>query len=193
MTAVDLVARVRGGVVGDGQDLVIFCGSGATAAVAKLVGLLELAGPPVPAGPRPVVFVGPYEHHSNLLPWRESAAEVVAVGEDGNGQVDLLAAHGHRLLGDYQFDPCSGQWRHRLAATGPVPSLAELLEGRSDPGPGPGVGEDALAGYLGQARELLAAAGPVTVEAGPSWLPPQLERLRDFHLPTTAWGGVPAR
>jgi selenocysteine lyase/cysteine desulfurase len=90
MTAVDLVARVRGGVVGGtGQDLVIFCGSGATAAVAKLVGLLELAGPPVPAGPRPVVFVGPYEHHSNLLPWRESAAEVVAVGEDGNGQVDL--------------------------------------------------------------------------------------------------------
>jgi hypothetical protein len=107
--------------------------------------------------------------------------------------VDLLAAHGHRLLGDYQFDPCSGQWRHRLAAPDPVPSLAELLEGRSDPGPGPGVGEDALAGYLGQARELLAAAGPVTVEAGPSWLPPQLERLRDFHLPTTAWGGVPAR
>ena len=90
MTAVDLVARVRGGVVGGtGQDLVSFCGSGATAAVAKLVGLLELAGPSVPAGPRPVVFVGPYEHHSNLLPWRESAAEVVAVGEDGNGQVDL--------------------------------------------------------------------------------------------------------
>jgi selenocysteine lyase/cysteine desulfurase len=76
-------------VGGTDQDLVIFCGSGATAAVAKLVGLLELAGPPVPAGPRPVVFVGPYEHHSNLLPWRESAAEVVAVGEDGNGQVDL--------------------------------------------------------------------------------------------------------
>jgi hypothetical protein len=107
--------------------------------------------------------------------------------------VDLLAAHGHRLLGEYRFDPCSGQWRHRLAAPDPVPSLAELLEGRSDPGPGPDAGEDALAGYLRQARELLAAAGPVTVEAGPSWLPPQLERLRDFHLPTTAWGGVPAR
>ena len=80
MTAVDLVARVRGGVVGDGQDLVIFCGSGATAAVAKLVGLLELGARAGPAGARPVVFVGPHEHHSNLLPWRESAAEVVAVG-----------------------------------------------------------------------------------------------------------------
>jgi selenocysteine lyase/cysteine desulfurase len=36
-----------------------------------------------------VVLVGPFEHHSNLLPWRESAAEVVAVGEDANGQLDL--------------------------------------------------------------------------------------------------------
>jgi selenocysteine lyase/cysteine desulfurase len=343
-------------VGGTEQDLVIFCGSGATAAVAKLVGLLELAGRARPASARPVVFVGPYEHHSNLLPWRESAAEVVAVGEDGNGQVDLgeleaqLTRHagrpllvgafsaasnvtgiltdtdrlaallhrhgalsvwdysaaapylpirmaasapgagdhkdavffsphkfiggpqtpgvlvvrrdlarnrvptmpgggtiafvdpvGHRylddpvareeggtpgiiesvraglvvalkqavgtdlirereqrflrralerwrrnpdleLLGDYRFDPRSGQWRHRLAPPDAVPSLADLLEGRSGPGPGP-VGEDALPGYLRQARALLAAARPVTEAAGPSWLPPELERLRDFPLP----------
>jgi hypothetical protein len=35
------------------------------------------------------------------------------------------------------------------------------------------------------ARELLAA-GPVTGPAGgpgPTWLPPELERLRDFSLP----------
>ncbi|MFL6189675.1 MAG: aminotransferase, partial [Actinomycetes bacterium] len=57
--------------------------------MAKLVHLLELDGRAGPAGDRPVVFVGPYEHHSNLLPWRESPAEVVAVGEDGDGQVDL--------------------------------------------------------------------------------------------------------
>jgi hypothetical protein len=100
--------------------------------------------------------------------------------------VDLLAGHGHRLLGEYRFDPCSGQWRHRLAPPDPAPSLADLLEG-AGPGPGPGAGEDALAGYLGQARELLAAAGPVGLEQGPSGLPPQLERLRDFHLPVTAW------
>jgi selenocysteine lyase/cysteine desulfurase len=73
-------------VGGTDQDLVVFCGSGATAAAAKLVGLLVLDEP---AGPRPVVLVGPFEHHSNLLPWRESAAEVVAIAEDGNGQVDL--------------------------------------------------------------------------------------------------------
>jgi selenocysteine lyase/cysteine desulfurase len=92
-------------VGGTAQDLVIFCGSGATAAVAKLVRLLELDGRVGLAGDRPVVFVGPYEHHSNLLPWRESPAEVVAVGEDGDGQVDLdeleaqLTRHaGRRLL-----------------------------------------------------------------------------------------------
>ena len=76
-------------VGGTDQDLVIFCGSGATAAVAKLVGLLELGGRAAGPGPRPLVLVGPFEHHSNLLPWRESAAEVIAVGEDANGQLDL--------------------------------------------------------------------------------------------------------
>jgi hypothetical protein len=97
--------------------------------------------------------------------------------------VDLLAGHGHRLLGDDRFDPRSGQWRHHLAPPDPLPPLADLLDAQPGPGPGPGPGEDALAGYLGQARALLGAAGPVTAEAGPSWLPPELERLRDFQLP----------
>ena len=38
---------------------------------------------------RPVVFVGPFEHHSNLLPWRESCAEVVTIGELASGGLDL--------------------------------------------------------------------------------------------------------
>ncbi|GAA1022491.1 aminotransferase [Acrocarpospora pleiomorpha] len=77
---------VGGGV----DDLVIFCGSGATAAVNKLIGILELRIPGlyIPM-PRPVVFVGPYEHHSNELPWRESIAEVVVIGEDCHGHIDL--------------------------------------------------------------------------------------------------------
>jgi hypothetical protein len=106
--------------------------------------------------------------------------------------VDLLARHGHRLLGDYAFDPRTGQWRHHWAPAGPPLSRAGLLDGR--PGPGPAASEDALAGYLEAARELLAA-GPTAVAAaaagpgsgtgdgGPSWLPPELERLRDFSLP----------
>ncbi|MHC3474824.1 aminotransferase class V-fold PLP-dependent enzyme [Streptomyces sp. 7R007] len=41
-----------------------------------------------PEGERPVVFVGPYEHHSNELPWRESIADVVVVEEDLDGHID---------------------------------------------------------------------------------------------------------
>ena len=42
----------------------------------------------IPADRRPVVFIGPFEHHSNELPWRESIADVVVIGEDANGHID---------------------------------------------------------------------------------------------------------
>jgi selenocysteine lyase/cysteine desulfurase len=35
------------------------------------------------------VFIGPFEHHSNELPWRESIADVVVIREDADGHVDL--------------------------------------------------------------------------------------------------------
>ncbi|HJP80689.1 MAG TPA: aminotransferase class V-fold PLP-dependent enzyme [Pseudonocardiaceae bacterium] len=83
--------RIRDGVGGTGEDLVIFCGSGATAAVNKLIGILELRSDRHhrPAEhDRPVVFVGPYEHHSNELPWRETIADVVVIDEDADGHID---------------------------------------------------------------------------------------------------------
>jgi selenocysteine lyase/cysteine desulfurase len=43
----------------------------------------------IPADQRPVVFIGPYEHHSNELPWRESIADVVTIHEDRDGEIDL--------------------------------------------------------------------------------------------------------
>ena len=91
---------IRDAVGGTADDLVIFCGSGATAAVNKLIGILELRIPAglderyglagrIPEAERPVVFVGPYEHHSNELPWRESIADVVVIGDDADGHIDL--------------------------------------------------------------------------------------------------------
>jgi len=79
---------------------VIFCGSGSTAAVDKLIGILNLRLPAdldqrydlsshIPADERPVIFIGPYEHHSNELPWRESIADVVTIREDADGHIDL--------------------------------------------------------------------------------------------------------
>ncbi|HEY7173282.1 MAG TPA: aminotransferase class V-fold PLP-dependent enzyme [Micromonosporaceae bacterium] len=86
-------------VGGTDEHLVIFCGSGSTAGVDKLTRLLRLPASDRRANlaprERPVVFVGPYEHHSNELPWRESAADVVAIAEDAAGHIDTtdLAAH----------------------------------------------------------------------------------------------------
>jgi selenocysteine lyase/cysteine desulfurase len=82
------------------EHAVVFCGSGATHAVAKLLGVLGLKIPSalddryhlsasIPAAERPVVFIGPFEHHSNELPWRESIADVVIIDEDTDGHVSL--------------------------------------------------------------------------------------------------------
>jgi selenocysteine lyase/cysteine desulfurase len=78
---------IRAAVNGSAEDKVIFCGSGATAAINKLIDILNLRVP----HKRPVVFIGPYEHHSNELPWRESIAEVVVIPLDTCGSLDMQA------------------------------------------------------------------------------------------------------
>ena len=50
-----------------------------------------------------MVFIGPYEHHSNELPWRESIADVVTIDEDADGHIDL--AHLERELEQYAARP----------------------------------------------------------------------------------------
>ncbi len=97
----DDARRIIADCVGANPDehVVLFCGSGSTGAIAKLIGVLGLRVPSVlddeyqlsdqiPADQRPVVFIGPYEHHSNELPWRESIAEVVTIPEDADGHID---------------------------------------------------------------------------------------------------------
>lgn len=115
---------VHAAVGGTDGDVVIFTGSGATAAVNKLIGILELRLPDglarrfrlndhIPAKRRPVVFVGPYEHHSNELPWRESIADVVVIPTDSDGHIDQavlaeqLARHADRPLRIGSFSAAS--------------------------------------------------------------------------------------
>jgi hypothetical protein len=57
----------------------------------------------IPRDERPVVFIGPFEHHSNELPWRETIAEVVTIREDADGHIDQ--AHLERELRRYQARP----------------------------------------------------------------------------------------
>lgn len=65
------------------EDVVLFVGNGTTGAIAKLIISLGLKLPlPFKCDPdidQPVVFVSSYEHHSNLVSWRETVAEVVVV------------------------------------------------------------------------------------------------------------------
>jgi selenocysteine lyase/cysteine desulfurase len=94
----DARAVIHACVNGDDSTAVIFAGSGSTGAIDRLIGILGLRIPSalddrhhltehIPADARPVVFVGPFEHHSNELPWRESVADVVRITEDADGHV----------------------------------------------------------------------------------------------------------
>ncbi|MGH3386041.1 MAG: aminotransferase class V-fold PLP-dependent enzyme [Nocardioidaceae bacterium] len=117
--------RIIADAVGaDDDTCVIFCGSGSTGAIDKLVSILNLRLPAdldrryglsghIPAEQRPVVFIGPYEHHSNELPWRESIADVVVIPEDSDGHIDIarleaeLRGHAARPLRIGSFSAAS--------------------------------------------------------------------------------------
>jgi selenocysteine lyase/cysteine desulfurase len=92
-------ALIHDAVGGDDDTVVVFAGSGCTGAIAKLIGVLGLRIPSVLddrhhlsdhilPSERPVVFLGPYEHHSNEVPWRETVADVVTIHEDADGHID---------------------------------------------------------------------------------------------------------
>ena len=101
---------------------IICVGTGATGAIDKLQQLVGVALPPATRQTltmmmekalgteahaeftdylhqhQPVVFVGPYEHHSNEISWRENLATVVEVRLDAEGAIDLQ--HLESLLKD---------------------------------------------------------------------------------------------
>ena len=120
----DARAIIRDAVGGDDETIVMFAGSGCTGAIDKLVGMLGLRIPSsledrfhltetIPADQRPVVFIGPYEHHSNELVWRESVADVVVIPQDHDGHIDLgrlgeeLERHADRPLRIGSFSAAS--------------------------------------------------------------------------------------
>jgi selenocysteine lyase/cysteine desulfurase len=141
--------------VNAGPDGCIICvGSGATGAIDKLQQIIGVALPPATRQKltvmltdllgeeadvrfaehlrkhQPVVFVGPYEHHSNEISWREGLATVVEVALDGDGGIDL--AHLESLLQEpaYQGRMRIGSFSAASNVTGmrtPVHEIAVLL------------------------------------------------------------------
>ncbi len=105
---------------------IIACGTGATDAIDKLQQIVGVALAPATRqmiydmfdsaestldaaafrrmleAAQPVVFVGPYEHHSNEISWRQSLATTIEVRLDARGQVDL--GHLESLLKDPQYE-----------------------------------------------------------------------------------------
>ena len=132
----------------------IALGSGSTAAIYRFQQLIGVALPPVTGEylvrwreqflgrkkaadfeqfmrkKRPVVFVGPFEHHSNEITWRQSVAEVVTIGLADDGGVDLAELErrlqnpkyrGRRLIGS--FSAASNVTGRRT----PVHQIARIL------------------------------------------------------------------
>jgi selenocysteine lyase/cysteine desulfurase len=96
------------------DDVLIFCGSGMTAAVNKLQRILGLRFPErmldyvktenesiqVDELLRPIVFVTHMEHHSNHTTWLETIATVEIIKSDESGNVDL--EHFRKLLEQFK-------------------------------------------------------------------------------------------
>jgi len=96
------------------EGRIIACGTGATGAIDKLQQIIGVTLAPATrknlgdmlddeelSRTQPVVFIGPYEHHSNEISWRQSLASTVQVRLDAAGNVDL--GHLEALLQDPRY------------------------------------------------------------------------------------------
>lgn len=133
---------------------IIACGTGATGAIDKLQQIIGVALAPATRQNidnmlnesdsgfdseafrnllnqrQPVVFIGPYEHHSNEVSWRQSLVKTVEVSMDASGNIDL--AHLEELLQkpEYQDRLRIGSFSAASNVTGirsDVPKISSLL------------------------------------------------------------------
>ena len=132
--------QIRKAMNGGDEHLVIFCGTGASSAIDKMVGILGIRIPSmlensygfsqqIPEREKPVVFIGPYEHHSNDLPWRESSAKVIRIGLTSDGLIDIEQLE-RELKGHQQYINKIGSFSAASNVTGlksDVTRITELL------------------------------------------------------------------
>lgn len=81
--------QIRTAVNACEEDLVMFCGSGATNAINTLITQLGLRQLSPTEKTNTCILIGPYEHHSNELPWRELGVDVIRITESKEGDVCL--------------------------------------------------------------------------------------------------------
>jgi selenocysteine lyase/cysteine desulfurase len=146
--------RIKQSVNAGPGGRIIAVGTGATGAIDKLQQIIGLALPPATrrrlhtimaegigtakrdeflrhlAERQPVVFVGPYEHHSNEISWRQNLATVVEVGLDGTGGIDLANLEALLQRPEYHGRTLIGSFSAASNVTGrrsPVHELAALM------------------------------------------------------------------
>ncbi|XP_008786846.4 probable cysteine desulfurase [Phoenix dactylifera] len=109
------------------HDILLFCGTGCTAAIKRLQEVMGITVPSIlrpvvlnhlPPSDRWVIFIGPYEHHSNLLSWRQTLAEVVEIGLDESGHIDLAALEAALESPEYSGRPKLGSFSACSNVTG---------------------------------------------------------------------------
>lgn len=116
-------AIIKKSVNASDDDILIFTGSGCTGAVdllyRKLLQFYQTQDT------YPVVFIGPYEHHSNILPWREGPFELVEIPLGSDGNVDLEALE--EQLKKYQGKkPLIGSFSAASNVTGIISPVNEI-------------------------------------------------------------------
>jgi len=206
---------------------IVACGTGATGAIHKLQEIVGIAIPPATRQTlldeltefigeerveafrqrqrerEAVVFVGPYEHHSNEVTWRQGLATVVEVRLAGDGGIDL--GHLEALLQQpaYRYRLRIGSFSAASNVTGmrsPVHAIARLLHAHGafacfdfaasapyadidmNPPPGPAGGDPSLDAIFVSPHKFLG--GP-----GSSGVLVFNERLYHRELPPTVCGG----
>jgi selenocysteine lyase/cysteine desulfurase len=149
-------AAIKAAVNAGPDGRIIAVGTGATGAINKLQQILGVYCPPAARARlaresesflgrarydeldahlrahQPVVFVGPFEHHSNEVSWRLGLATVVEVRLDEDGGIDLT--HLEALLREpaYRARVRIGSFSAASNVTGmktPVHAIARLLHG----------------------------------------------------------------
>ncbi|GJM87801.1 hypothetical protein PR202_ga03794 [Eleusine coracana subsp. coracana] len=73
-----------------------------------------------------IFFVGPYEHHSNLLSWRQSLADVVEIGVDADGLIDIAALRRALSSPEYKNRPMLGSFSACSNVTGIMTDTREI-------------------------------------------------------------------
>ncbi len=202
------------------EDVLIFCGTGSTAAVDKINRLLVQRAKD--NNENFIILYGPYEHHSNVLPWRESNFIPIQTGITQDGLVCLEDLE--RKLKTYQgMGTVIGSFSAASNVTGiisPVDEITHLLHRygayafwdyaagapymKIDMNPGPGLQKDAIfisthkfiggpgtPGILVAKRHLFSNAKPLVPSGGTVHFVTRNKQRYFEDIETREEGGTP--